>query len=337
MSGTGNNTSEDTSVDPPTSTANGDTHTVTHRRTDSKWVTTPVDIESLSYTLSKALVEDWQSRAHSGSISYEVGELEDLDYEPHRRYYCIQLDVALTEIDGWPPPVHFWTPAIIHDIIVEEVPNVRDCVSIGLGLSTLFFGRWLELKEGLYLHEAQKLAELTRPMTWVGQPAMQQAFPVIIAEGRQAISMCQEIDVHNTENNRWMQQSFCHAHLWRGFEVIITDNGTKEDDDTFGSSSTFWPSGIRRRWSRINWSTWEPIINSHSPAYQSNPFSPTPELPIPPLLGPAALGIIPPPPPYISPLPVASVGQAQPSTTVLLAIPLATKLSRHLLQPHLQW
>ena len=39
--------------------------------------------------------------------------------------------------------------------------------------------------EGLYLHEAQELAEIMmKTTTWTGQPAHQQVFPIMIAEGR---------------------------------------------------------------------------------------------------------------------------------------------------------
>ena len=58
MSGTGNNTPEGTSVDPPVSTVNGETHTRVPARTNSERVTTPIDVTDLSSTLSKALIED---------------------------------------------------------------------------------------------------------------------------------------------------------------------------------------------------------------------------------------------------------------------------------------
>ena len=37
----------------------------------------------------------------------------------------------------------------------------------------------------LYLHEAQELAEeMMKTITWMGQPAHQQVFPITIAEGQ---------------------------------------------------------------------------------------------------------------------------------------------------------
>ena len=39
-----------------------------------------------------------------GSKSHEAWELEDLDYGPCRKYHGLQLDVALTDVEGRPPP-----------------------------------------------------------------------------------------------------------------------------------------------------------------------------------------------------------------------------------------
>ena len=67
---------------------------------------------------------------------------------------------------------------------MEQVPNVRGCVAIRPGSAILLFGRHLETCEGLYLYEAQELAaELSHQVNWVGQPAMQQAYPISVAEG----------------------------------------------------------------------------------------------------------------------------------------------------------
>ena len=66
-----------------------------------------------------------------------------------------------------------------------DAPNVMDCVILSLGSALLFFGHHQKPREGLYLHEAQELAEeMTKTITWTGQPAHQQVFPITIAEGR---------------------------------------------------------------------------------------------------------------------------------------------------------
>ena len=78
-----------------------------------------------------------------------------------------------------------------------DAPNVKDCVILSLGSAVLFFSHHQEPQEGLYLHEAQELAEeMTKTTTWMGQPAHQQVFPITIVEGRQVISMSCTVSEH---------------------------------------------------------------------------------------------------------------------------------------------
>ena len=96
-----------------------------------------------------------------------------------------------------PPPRPTWTVTIIKDMVSTDAPNIKDCVILGPGLAILFFGRHQEPREGLYLHEAQELAEvMTRTTTWMGQPTHQMVFPIIIAEGMHAISMSCTVNEH---------------------------------------------------------------------------------------------------------------------------------------------
>ena len=44
-------------------------------------------------------------------------------------------------------------------MVSTDAPNIKDCVILGLGSAILFFSCHQEPQEGLYLHEAQKLAE----------------------------------------------------------------------------------------------------------------------------------------------------------------------------------
>ena len=84
-----------------------------------------------------------------------------------------------------PPPCPSWTVTIIKNMVVTDAPNVKDCVILGLGSALLFFSHHQEPQEGLYLHEAQELAEIMmKTTTWMGQPAHQQVFPIMIVEGR---------------------------------------------------------------------------------------------------------------------------------------------------------
>ena len=96
-----------------------------------------------------------------------------------------------------PPPRPAWTVAIIKDMVLTDAPNIKDCVILGLGSAILFFGHHQEPREGLYLHEAQELAEvMTKTTTWTGQPTHQMVFPITIAEGRHAISMSHAVNEH---------------------------------------------------------------------------------------------------------------------------------------------
>ena len=82
-------------------------------------------------------------------------------------------------------------------MVVTDAPNIKDCVILGLGSAILFFSHHQEPREGLYLHEAQELAEIMmKTTTWTGQPAHQQVFPIMIAEGRQVISMSHAVSEH---------------------------------------------------------------------------------------------------------------------------------------------
>ena len=96
-----------------------------------------------------------------------------------------------------PPPQPMWTVTIIKDMVVTDAPNVKDCVILGPGSALLFFSHHQEPQEGLYLHEAQELAEvMMKTTTWIGQPTHQQVFPITIVEGRQAISMSHTVSEH---------------------------------------------------------------------------------------------------------------------------------------------
>ena len=82
------------------------------------------------------------------------------------------------------PLHHSWTVATIKDMVVMDAPNVKDCIILSPGSAVLFFGHHQEPQEGLYLHEAQELAEeMTKTTTWMGQPMHQQVFPITITEG----------------------------------------------------------------------------------------------------------------------------------------------------------
>ena len=67
---------------------------------------------------------------------------------------------------------------IIKDMVSTDAPNIKDCVILGLGSAILFFGHHQEPQKGLYLHEAQELAEvMMKTTTWMGQPHTSAGFP----------------------------------------------------------------------------------------------------------------------------------------------------------------
>ena len=80
-------------------------------------------------------------------------------------------------------------------MVARDAPNVKGCIILGSGLAILFFG-CQQPQEGLYLHEAQELAEMTKTTTWVGQSAHQQVFPITIAEAWHTISMSHGMSEH---------------------------------------------------------------------------------------------------------------------------------------------
>ena len=143
--------------------------------------------------------------------------------------------------------------------------NIKDCVILGPGLANLFFGHHQEPQEGLYLHEAQKLAEIMmKTITWMGQAAHQQVFPIMIAEGRRVISMSRTVNKHR-------DLQFPMETLWAiKREARVMSSGTDEDEDggTHVPSLTITFVG-RRRHARGQcrvWMTFVPL-----PGFKSNP------------------------------------------------------------------
>ena len=128
-----------------------------------------------------------------------------------------------------PPPRPSWMVAIIKDMVSTDTPNIKDCVILGPGSAILFFSHHQEPQEGLYLHEAQELAEvMTKTTTWMGQPTHQQVFPIMIAKGRQAISMSRTVNEHQ-------DLQFPMETLWAiEREAHVMSSGT--DEDKYGGS-----------------------------------------------------------------------------------------------------
>ena len=106
------------------------------------------------------------------------------------------------------------------------MPQILKIVSfLALGSAILFFSHHQEPREGLYLHEAQELAEvMMKTTTWMGQPAHQMVFPIMIAEGRQAISMSRAVNEHR-------DLQFPTETLWAiKREAHVMSSRTNEDE-----------------------------------------------------------------------------------------------------------
>ena len=201
-----------------------------------------------------------------------------------------------------PPPRPAWTVAIIKDMVSTDTPNIKDCVILGPGLAILFFGRHQEPREGLYLHEAQELAEvMTKTTTWMGQPTHQMVFPITIAEGRRVISMSHAVNEHrdlqfSTETLRAIER-----------EAHVMSSGMDEDEygETHVPSLTVMFVSWRRR-ARGRRRVWTPLPQYPGLSQIANPipYPPQVNFPPPPIMTPIPMGV--PPPPYpLPPPPIA--------------------------------
>ena len=142
-------------------------------------VTTPIDVGALANNFFRVSVGSPQREALGSPILGTGREVNELDVGPQWCLYCLQLDVTMVwELSRPPPPRPVWTVAIIKDMVSTDTPNIKDCIILGPGSAILFFGHHQEPQEGLYLHEAQELAEvMTKTTTWMGQPVHQMVFP----------------------------------------------------------------------------------------------------------------------------------------------------------------
>ena len=223
------------------------------------------------------------------------------------------------DLSRQPPPQPSWTVAIIKDMVLTDAPNIKDCVILGPGSAILFFSHHQEPQEGLYLHEAQELAEIMmKTTTWTGQPAHQQVFPIMIAKGRQVISMSHAVNEHQ-------DLQFPMETLWAiEREAHVLSSGTDEDEfgGTHASSLTITFMGRRRR-ARGQCRVWMPLPHYLGLSQIPNPmpYPPQVNFPPPPIMTPILIGV--PPPPY--PLPQPILGLLMPAPPVTQATALAVQ------------
>ena len=103
--------------------------------------------------------------------------------------YCLEIQVTLTdELEDTPPPSHAWTSPVVEDTLWEARAGLTEAVVIGPGRAILFYGR-CSMGEGLKADKARDATFLlTGAGTWVGKLAYLTANPMMLQEGKRAIT-----------------------------------------------------------------------------------------------------------------------------------------------------
>ena len=103
--------------------------------------------------------------------------------------YCLLIQATLTdELGDVPPPPHAWMALVVEDMLQDTRIGLTEAVVIGPGKAILFYGRH-SMGEGLKADEARDTAFLiTGSGMWVGKPAYLTADPMMLLEGRRAIT-----------------------------------------------------------------------------------------------------------------------------------------------------
>ena len=92
------------------------------------------------------------------------------------------------ELEDTPPPSHAWTSPVVEDMLQEVRVGLTEAVVIGPGRAILFYGRH-SMGEGLKADKARDAAFLlTGAGTWVGKSAYLTADPMMLQEGKKAIT-----------------------------------------------------------------------------------------------------------------------------------------------------
>ena len=148
MSRPGIKSVEGSSVDAPCHATHGE-GTPPTCQDDTLRVKTPIEMGGLTDCLSRVLVEDPQGRAPEGPMLGMRHKVNELDVELLQHFYCLQLDVALSQdLSRPPPPQSSWTTDTIWDMVTRDAPNVKDCVILGPGLAVLFLVAHRSPKKG---------------------------------------------------------------------------------------------------------------------------------------------------------------------------------------------
>ena len=103
--------------------------------------------------------------------------------------YCLLIRATLgDELGDVLPPPHTWMVLVVEDMLRDIRVRLTEAVVIGPGRVILFYGR-RSMGEGLMADEARDVAFLiTGTRTWVGKPAFLTANPMMLQEGKRAIT-----------------------------------------------------------------------------------------------------------------------------------------------------
>ena len=103
--------------------------------------------------------------------------------------YCLEIWVSLTdELGDVPLPLHAWTAPVVEDMLWEARDGLTEVVVIGPGRAILFYRRH-SMGEGIKVDEARDAAFLlTGAGMWIGKLAYLTAKPMMLQEGKRAIT-----------------------------------------------------------------------------------------------------------------------------------------------------
>ena len=141
-------------------------------------------------------------RPAQGAVDQQEMEEEDssphlLTWSPVQRLpaghlnmnYCLEIQVTLTdELGDTPRPSHAWTAPVVEDILWEVRAGLTEAVVIGPGRAILFSGRH-SMGGSLKVDEARDATFLlTGAGTWVGKSAYLTIHPMMLQDGKRAIT-----------------------------------------------------------------------------------------------------------------------------------------------------
>ena len=135
---------------------------------------------------------DWWKMEEEDSSPHNSPTLSPVQRPPAgclNMNYCLEIQVTLTdELGDTPPPSHAWMAPVVEDMLWEARAGLMEAVVIGPGRAILFYGR-RSIGEGLKADEDRDATFLlTVAGMWVGKSAYLTADPMMLQEGKRAIT-----------------------------------------------------------------------------------------------------------------------------------------------------